>query len=126
IHLARRNTMAITDADLLSAKPNDTAYCINDSDDKRNFSACVHANGEIHWQLEYIFKGQRKFLFLGLYPVIGIMKARRLKNAILNILKHGIDPMQIQKNSNLIIELALEHSDYQNDVHSLCEILLHG
>jgi hypothetical protein len=115
--------MAITDDDLISATPGNIAYCIYDTDAGGNLFACVDTNGEIHWQMEYLFRGQRNFLFLGLYPAISIGRAKRLKMAILNILDRGIDPMQVKNNSDLILELALECVVFHDDVQCLSKIL---
>ena len=65
--------MALTDAKIRAAKPDEKPYKIPDSG---NIFLLVHSNGSRYWRLRYRFLGKEKTLALGVYPDISLSEAR--------------------------------------------------
>ena len=57
--------MALTDAKIRAAKPDEKSYKLADAN---NMFLLVHPNGSKYWRLRYRHLGKEKTLALGQYP----------------------------------------------------------
>jgi hypothetical protein len=64
--------MALTDAKIRAAKPDEKPYKLADSGN----ILLVHPNGSRYWRLRYRFLGKEKTLALGVYPEVSLSEAR--------------------------------------------------
>jgi hypothetical protein len=64
--------MALTDAKIRAAKPDEKPYKLADSG---NMFLLVHPNGSRYWRLRYRF-WQRENFRLGVYPDVSLSEAR--------------------------------------------------
>ena len=81
--------MALTDAKVRSAKPQDRNYKLYDSDGLFLF---VTTSGGRLWRFKYRFAGKEKVMALGPYPRVGLQEARRKRNAARETLDELRDP----------------------------------
>ncbi|EAY1188327.1 integrase [Salmonella enterica subsp. diarizonae] len=88
--------MALTDAKIRAAKPDEKPYKLADSG---NMFLLVHPNGSRYWRLRYRFRGKEKTLALGVYPNISLSDAREKRDAARKLIAEGIDPCE-QKRAN--------------------------
>ncbi|EDV2892034.1 TPA: integrase arm-type DNA-binding domain-containing protein [Salmonella enterica] len=88
--------MALTDAKIRAAKPDEKPYKLADSG---NMFLLVHPNGSRYWRLRYRFQGKEKTLALGVYPDISLSDAREKRDAARKLIAEGIDPCE-QKRAN--------------------------
>jgi hypothetical protein len=70
--------MALTDAKIRAAKPDEKPYKLADSG---NMFLLVHPNGSRYWRLRYRFLGKEKTLALGVYPDISLSEAREKRDS---------------------------------------------
>ena len=70
--------MALTDAKIRAAKPDDKPYKLADSG---NMFLLVHPNGSRYWRLRYRFLGKEKTLALGVYPEVSLSEAREKRES---------------------------------------------
>jgi hypothetical protein len=79
--------MALTDAKIRAAKPDEKPYKLADSG---NMFLLVHPNGSRYWRLRYRHLGKEKTLALGQYPEVHCLKrvinAMRPENSYLTVL----------------------------------------
>ena len=64
-----------------------------------------------YWRMKYRFRGYEKLLALGVYPHVGLAKARERRNAARELLADGIDPVsqrQAEKAEQAATEDTLE------------------
>ena len=81
--------MALSDAKARSAKPREKAYKLYDTDGL--FMLVTPAGGRL-WRLKYQFAGREKIMALGSYPNVGLVEARRKRNAARAALTEMRDP----------------------------------
>ncbi|EHF6859603.1 integrase arm-type DNA-binding domain-containing protein [Salmonella enterica subsp. enterica serovar Panama] len=88
--------MALTDAKIRAAKPDEKPYKLADSG---NMFLLVHPNGSRYWRLRYRFQGKERTLALGVYPDVSLSDAREKRDAARKLIAEGIDPCE-QKRAN--------------------------
>ncbi|ELK0301225.1 integrase arm-type DNA-binding domain-containing protein [Salmonella enterica] len=88
--------MALTDAKIRAAKPDEKPYKLADSG---NMFLLVHPNGSRYWRLRYRFRGKERTLALGVYPDVSLSDAREKRDAARKLIAEGIDPCE-QKRAN--------------------------
>ncbi len=83
--------MALTDAKIRAAKPQDKPYKLADSG---NMFLLFHPNGSRYWRLRYRFLGKEKMLALGVYPDVSLSAARDKRDLARKLIADGIDPCE--------------------------------
>ncbi|MGF6965923.1 integrase [Paraburkholderia sp. WC7.3g] len=86
--------MALTDAAVRNAKPTGKLYRLFD---ERGMYLEVSAAGGKWWRFKYRFGGKEKRLSLGVYPAVGLKKARDRRDEARELLADGVDPGEHQK-----------------------------
>lgn len=86
--------MALTDATIRNAKPDERAYKLADGG---GLYLLVNPNGSRLWRLKYRFAGSEKLLALGAYPAVTLAKARTKRDEAKGLLADGIDPNEAKK-----------------------------
>lgn len=57
-------------------------------------------NGTKVWRLDFTYKGKRKSMSLGVYPLISLSRARKKRDEALLLLDQGINPIDEKKKEN--------------------------
>jgi len=70
--------MPLTDTAVRHAKPGARNYTLNDADGLQLF---VSAAGSKQWHFRFCWAGKQPRISLGTYPEIGLLDARRLRDA---------------------------------------------
>ena len=83
--------MALTDAKIRAAKPEDKPYKLTDA---AGMHLLVHPNGSRYWRLRYRHMGKEKTLALGLYPEVSLSEARTKRDNARKLIAQGIDPCE--------------------------------
>ncbi|CAM7519859.1 TPA: DUF4102 domain-containing protein [Morganella morganii] len=83
--------MALTDAKIRAAKPQEKPYKLADSG---NIFLLVHPNGSRYWRLRYRFQGKEKTSALGIYPELSLSDARDKRDSARKQIAEGIDPCE--------------------------------
>ncbi|HEJ7994541.1 TPA: integrase arm-type DNA-binding domain-containing protein, partial [Serratia liquefaciens] len=83
--------MALTDAKIRAAKPDEKPYKLADSG---NMFLLVHPNGSRYWRLRYRFLGKEKTLALGVYPETSLSEARVKRDEARKLIAGGLDPCE--------------------------------
>ncbi|TBL68624.1 tyrosine-type recombinase/integrase [Hafnia alvei] len=83
--------MALTDAKIRAAKPDEKPYKLADSG---NMFLLVHPNGSRYWRLRYRFLGKEKTLALGVYPEVSLSEAREKRDTARKLIAEGTDPCE--------------------------------
>lgn len=83
--------MALTDAKILAAKPDEKSYKLADAN---NMFLLVHPNGSKYWRLRYRHLGKEKTLALGQYPEVSLSEAREKRDEARKLISDGIDPCE--------------------------------
>ncbi|MCS2152171.1 integrase arm-type DNA-binding domain-containing protein [Scandinavium goeteborgense] len=83
--------MALTDAKIRAAKPDEKPYKLADSG---NMHLLVHPNGSRYWRLRYRHLGKEKTLALGQYPEVSLSEAREKRDNARKLISQGIDPCE--------------------------------
>ena len=81
--------MALTNKAIENAKSREKAYKLADGE---GIYLYVTAKGQRYWRLDYRFEGKRKTLALGVYPDVGLKKARDRRKAARELPADGVDP----------------------------------
>lgn len=71
----------------------------------------VKAGGK-YWRMDYTFGGKRKTLAIGVYPAVGVAKARKRREAAREQLAEGIDP-SIAKKAEKALKLAASANTFE-------------
>lgn len=95
--------MALTDAKIRAAKPDDKPYKLADSG---NMFLLVHPNGSRYWRLRYRFLGKEKTLALGVYPEVSLSEAREKRDAARKLIAEGTDPCEQKRIKKSVPETA--------------------
>ena len=92
----------LTDSFIKSLKPKATRYFIREDAPRGEggFGIRVMPTGAKSWQMIYTFEGQRKWLFLGTYPSLGLAQARKLFREKREILASGKNPGEVTRTSS--------------------------
>ncbi|MNG54797.1 putative prophage CPS-53 integrase [compost metagenome] len=83
--------MALTDAKIRAAKPDEKPYKLADNG---NMFLLVHPNGSRYWRLRYRHLGKEKTLALGQYPEVSLSEAREKRDEARKLVSQGIDPCE--------------------------------
>lgn len=86
--------MALSDAAIRNAKPDERAYKLADGG---GLYLLVNPNGSRLWRLKYRFAGSEKSLAIGAYPAVTLAKARAKREEAKGLLAEGIDPNEAKK-----------------------------
>jgi len=84
----------LTDIAVRQAKPREKPYKIFDA---RGLYLEVPPSGSKRWRLKYQFRGKSKLLSLGIYPDVGLAKARERRDEARRLLADGVDPSAARK-----------------------------
>lgn len=79
----------LTDVAIKNAKPRNKPYRMYDS---LGLYLEVTTGGTKLWRLKYRFAGKEKRISLGKYPITGLEKARKRRDAARELLSDGVDP----------------------------------
>ncbi|MDG1097145.1 MAG: integrase arm-type DNA-binding domain-containing protein [Methylophilaceae bacterium] len=88
----------LTDIKIRNAKPKDKAYKITD---EKGLYLLVQASGGKLWRYDYRYFGKRKTLALGIYPDVGLNKAREFRDDARKLLASDVDPGEVRKATKL-------------------------
>jgi integrase len=83
--------MALTELEIKNAKSREKPYSLSDGD---GLLLLIKESGTKSWVLRYWVNGKEKRAGLGKYPVVGLAKARELKNAFKHELALGGNPQE--------------------------------
>ncbi|MEW6439662.1 MAG: integrase arm-type DNA-binding domain-containing protein [bacterium] len=86
--------MALSDATIKNAKPREKPYKLAD---ERGMYLEVAPSGGKWWRLKYRFDGKEKLISLGVYPDVGLKKARARRDEARKLLAAGADPSAARK-----------------------------
>lgn len=95
--------MALTDAKIRAAKPDEKPYKLADSG---NMFLLVHPNGSRYWRLRYRFLGKEKTLALGVYPEVSLSEAREKRDTARKLIAEGTDPCEQKRIRRSVPETA--------------------
>jgi integrase len=85
--------MPLSDPAIKKAKPTDKPYKLAD---EKGLYLLVNAAGK-YWRMDYRYGGKRKTLALGVYPDVGLARAREKRDEARKHLADGIDPGELRK-----------------------------
>jgi integrase len=86
--------MPLTTAEIRNAKPGQKAKRLFD---EKGLYLEVSPSGGKWWRLKYRFAGKEKRLSLGVFPDVGLMDARDLRDEARKLLRGGVDPSENRK-----------------------------
>lgn len=89
-HTAKRGFMALTDTFVKNVK-HTGASAVDKYADGRAMYLMVNSVGK-YWRMNYRFADKRKTMALGVYPDVGLAKARARREKARELLADGIDP----------------------------------
>ncbi len=93
--LERRIIMALTDTQIRSFKPKNTAYYVADRD---ALHLAVHPSGKLSWVVRFQFNNKRRKGTIGPYPEISLKEARDLAPEKVIEIKYGLP--KLKKDAN--------------------------
>ena len=85
--------MPLTDQACKKAKPTDKPYKLSD---EKGLYLLVNAVGK-YWRLDYRYDAKRKTLALGVFPDVGLARARDKRDDARKLIADGIDPSELRK-----------------------------
>ena len=83
----------LTEAEIEAIKPVRYARWLADGE---GLYLLVSPKGPRHWHFRYSFKGKRRKLSIGRYPVVTLERARSRKKSYCDLLANGIDPAALR------------------------------
>jgi hypothetical protein len=86
--------MALTDTAIKAAKPRGKAYKLAD---EKGLHLHIAPNGGKWWRFRYRLGGREKMLSLGVYPDVGLAKARERRDAARKLVSDNLDPSSARK-----------------------------
>jgi integrase len=107
--------MALTDAKIRAAKPDDKPYKLADSG---NMFLLVHPNGSRYWRLRYRFLGKEKTLALGVYPEVSLSEARLKRDSARKLIAENIDPCEQKRVKKSVPDVAQTFETIARQWHS--------
>jgi hypothetical protein len=81
--------MALTDTAVRNAQPRETPYKLTDGD---GLTLLINPDGSKWWRLRYRIGGREKMLSLGVYPDVGLKRARERRDDARRQIADGVDP----------------------------------
>jgi integrase len=81
--------MALTDTAVRNAQPRETPYKLTDGD---GLTLLINSDGSKWWRLRYRIGGREKMLSLGVYPDVGLKRARERRDDARRQIADGVDP----------------------------------
>src|SRR5690348_6723250 len=87
----------LTDTRVRSAKTTERPQKLTDA---RGLYLLVTPSGGKYWRYDYSFNGRRKTLAFGVYPDVGLGRARERHHEARQQLAEGIDPGVVQQSAN--------------------------
>ncbi len=85
--------MPLSDPAIKKAKPADKPYKLSD---EKGLYLLVNPAGK-YWRMDYRYGGKRKTLALGVYPDVGLARAREKRDEARRRLADGVDPGEFKK-----------------------------
>lgn len=107
--------MALTDAKIRAAKPDEKPYKLADSG---NMFLLVHPNGSRYWRLRYRFLGKEKTLALGVYPEVSLSEARLKRDEARKLIAESIDPCEQKRVKKSVPDVAQTFETIARQWHS--------
>ena len=107
--------MALTDAKIRAAKPDEKPYKLADSG---NMFLLVHPNGSRYWRLRYRFLGKEKTLALGVYPEVSLSEARLKRDEARKLIAESIDPCEQKRVKKSVPDIAQTFEAIARQWHS--------
>jgi integrase len=107
--------MALTDAKIRAAKPDEKPYKLADSG---NMFLLVHPNGSRYWRLRYRFLGKEKTLALGVYPEVSLSEARLKRDEARKLIAESIDPCEQKRVKKAVPDVAQTFEAIARQWHS--------
>jgi integrase len=107
IRIERDTPMPLTDAAVKNAKPSTKPLKLFDGG---GLFLLVTPAGQKYWRLKYRFGGKEKLLSIGVYPSIGLAKARKDRDQARELLAAGKDPGEAKKDEKRIRLLSAENT----------------
>lgn len=86
--------MSLTDTAIKAAKPTRKPYKLFDGG---GLYLLINPDGSRWWRFKYRYAGKEKLLALGIYPEVGLKKARDRHSEARSVLSDGIDPSVARK-----------------------------
>lgn len=86
-----------------TAKPEAAPYSLNAGD---GLFLEVMPNNAKRWRFRYTHAGKRKLLSMGLFPAVGLQKAKEARDAARKLLAQGTDPSEQRKDEKATTKLA--------------------
>lgn len=90
--------MALTDADIKNAKPNEADFKLTA---EKGMYLLVKKSGAKYFRLDYRFAGKRKTLALGVYPETSLKEAREKRDEARKLIRNNTDPLEEKKTQKL-------------------------
>lgn len=87
-------TLPLTDTEIKTAKPGATLKKLRDG---KGLLIEIHSKESKRWRFRYVFNGKEKEISLGLYPDVGLARARELRDELRELVARGIDPSEKRK-----------------------------
>lgn len=98
--------MPLSDPAIKKAKPADKPYKLSD---EKGLYLLVNSTGK-YWRMNYRFVGKQKTLALGVYPEVGLSRARDKLAEARKMLDEGIDPGQAKQEAKRAKQIAHANS----------------
>jgi hypothetical protein len=92
--MAKGHNGRLTDAAIRNAKPGNKRARLYDAG---GLYPEIAPSGGKWWRLKYSYAGKEKRLSLGVYPAVGLAKARKQRDELRALLADGIDPAERRK-----------------------------
>lgn len=108
--------MALTDTQCKAAQPKDKKYKLFDSEGL--YLEVIPAGGK-YWRLKYRRNGKEKRFAIGVYPKVSLLKARKEKERIKELLSAGVDPIlhKSQQKHKAVFESAQTFEQIAKEWH---------
>ena len=78
--------------------------------DGRGLYLEIAPTGSRWWRFKYRFAGKEKRISLGVYPDVGLKKARDKREEMRRLVAHGVDPSAARKQEKLATIESTEHT----------------
>lgn len=99
--------MPLTDTAVKNAKPKEKSY---KKFDEKGLYLEISPKGGKWWRLKYRIEGKEKRISLGIYPDVGLKRAREKRDDARKLVADGIDPSQNRKAKKAAIKAQAEHA----------------
>ena len=98
-------TVPLTDVAIRTAKPREKPYKLYDG---RGLLLLINPNGSRWWRFRYRIAGREKALSLGVYPDVGLKKARSRLEEVRTLVADGVDPAKVRKQAKQQLAHSVE------------------